>query len=129
MNILDENVIESQYQLLQRWRISVRQIGQEVSRKGIQDDEIIPFLLTFRGSTFFTRDLGFFERGLCHRRYCLVCMAVDKNESANFVRRLLVHPEFDSQAKRMGTVLRISSRRLQVWRLNAEKEEPLEWSL
>jgi len=129
MNILDENVIESQYQLLKRWRISVRQIGQEVSRKGIQDDEIIPFLLTFRGSTFFTRDLGFFERGLCHRRYCLVCMAVDKNESANFVRRLLVHPEFDSQAKRMGTVLRISSRRLQVWRLNAEKEEPLEWSL
>lgn len=128
MNILDENIIESQYQLLKRWRISVRQIGQEISRKGIQDDEIIPFLLTLRRPTFFTRDLGFFERKLCHRRYCLVIMAVDKSESAIFVRRLLRHPEFNTQAKRMGTVLRISSRGLQVWRLNAEQEEALDWS-
>lgn len=127
MNILDENIIESQYQLLKRWRISVRQIGQEISRKGIQDYEIIPFLLTLQRPTFFTRDLGFFGRGLCHRRYCLVSMAVDKYESANFVRRLLNRPDFNTQAKRMGTVLRLSSRGLQIWRLNGEKEDALDW--
>jgi hypothetical protein len=46
MNILDENINESQRQLLRSWRIRVRQIGVDSSRKGIQDDEIIPFLLT-----------------------------------------------------------------------------------
>ncbi|HRJ42508.1 MAG: hypothetical protein KJZ86_20815 [Caldilineaceae bacterium] len=127
MNVLDENIIESQYQLLKRWRISVRQIGQDLSRKGIQDDEIIPFLLTLQRPTFFTRDLGFFGRGLCHRSYCLVSMAVDKYESAIFVRRLLNHPDFNTQTKRMGTVLRLSSRGIQVWRLNGEKEEAFDW--
>jgi len=48
MNILDENINESQRQLLRSWRIRVRQIGVDVSHKGIQDDEIIPFLLTLR---------------------------------------------------------------------------------
>lgn len=127
MNILDENIIESQAQLLKRWRMSARQIGKEVSRKGIQDDEIIPLLLTLRRPTFFTRDLGFFQRRLCHRRYCLVCVAADKNESAIFIRRFLSHQEFDTQAKRMGTVVRISSRGLLVWRLNADTEELLDW--
>lgn len=127
MNILDENIIENQYQLLRSWRIAVRQIGQGISRKGIQDDEIIPFLLTLPRSTFFTRDLGFYDRRLCHRRYCLVSLAVDKYESANFVRRLSNHPGFNSQAKRMGTALRLSSRGIQIWGLDAENEDALQW--
>ena len=72
MNILDENITESQRQLLRSWRIRVRQIGVDVSRKGIQDDEILPFLLTRRRPTFFTRDMGFYTRTFCHARYCLV---------------------------------------------------------
>lgn len=38
MNILDENIIESQWQLIRRWRIPVRQIGEDIARKGIKDD-------------------------------------------------------------------------------------------
>lgn len=46
MIILDENFPESQRQLLRGWRIHIRQIGYEVGRKGMQDEEeIIPFLL------------------------------------------------------------------------------------
>jgi hypothetical protein len=37
MNILDENIPESQRQLLRSWRIRVRQIGYEVGRRGNSD--------------------------------------------------------------------------------------------
>ena len=128
MNILDENILKNQRQLLKSWRIRVRQVGHDIGRKGLQDEEIIPLLLQLRRPTFFTRDLGFYERGLCHRRYCLVGMAVQKSEAAIFVRRVLRHGEFDTQAKRMGTVIRVSHRGLSVWRLSAEEEIFLDWA-
>ncbi len=128
MNILDENILASQRQILRSHRVLIRQIGYDVGRKGIKDDEIIPFLHGLHRPTFFTRDLGFYERDLCHARYCLVCMAVEKNEAAAFVRRLLRHPEFDTQAKRLGAVIRVSRAGLRVWRLHAEREVVLPWS-
>ena len=57
MIILDENFPESQRQLLRGWRVSLRQIGYEVGRKGMQDEEILPFLRHRRRTTFFTLDL------------------------------------------------------------------------
>lgn len=128
MNILDENIIKSQRQLLKSWRIRIRQIGYEVGRRGIKDDEIIPLLLELRRATFFTRDLGFYERSLCHKRYCLVCIAVEKHETAVFIRRLLRHGEFDTQAKRIGTVIRVSRKGLFVWRLHAKTEQFFYWA-
>jgi len=121
VNILDENILESQRQILRSQHVPIRQVGHDVGRKGMKDDEIIPLLCSLRRPTFFTRDL-------CHARYCLVCMVVRKNEAAAFVRRLLRHPEFDTQAKRMGTVIRVSRRGLRVWRLHAEQEIALSWS-
>ena len=111
MNILDENVLASQRQLLQVWHLHVRQIGVDIGRKGMKDDEIIPFLLANRRPTFFTRDLGFYDRKLCHTRYCLVCLAVDRYEAAAFVRRLLKHPEFDTQQKRMSAAAQQCTRK------------------
>ena len=61
MIILDENFPESQRQLLRGWRVSLRQIGYEAGRKGMQDDEILPFLRHCRRTTFFTLDLGFYQ--------------------------------------------------------------------
>ena len=37
-----------------------RQIGVELGHKGMQDEEVIPFLLTLRRPTLFTRDLGLY---------------------------------------------------------------------
>jgi hypothetical protein len=128
MNILDENILESQRRTLSSWRIRVHQIGEGTGKKGMKDDRVIPFLLEQRRASFFTRDLGFYERKLCHVRYCLVCLAVGPYEVAAFVRRLLRHPEFNTQAKRMGAVIRVSSARLQAWRLDAEQEILLSWS-
>ena len=59
MNVLDENIVESQRQLLRSWRVRVQQIGHDVGRAGMQDEQIIPFLRRTRRVTFFTRDLGF----------------------------------------------------------------------
>jgi hypothetical protein len=44
VNVLDENIVESQRQLLHGGRIRVRQIGHDLGRAGMPDEEIIPFL-------------------------------------------------------------------------------------
>ena len=127
MNILDENIIASQRQRIRSWRIPVRQIGVDIARKGLQDEEIIPFLHQRRRPTFFTRDRGFYRREVCHRQYGIVCLEVAPEEVAVFVRRVLRHPRLNTQAKRMGTVVRASHRGLGLWRLHAQEEEVILW--
>ncbi len=89
MNILDENIREEERLALRKRGIVIHQIGVEVGRKGMQDEEIIPFLHTLRGTTFFTLDRDFDEREFCHPRYCFVFLAVKRNRVAEFVRRIL----------------------------------------
>jgi len=125
--VLDENFPESQRQLLRGWRIPIRQIGYEVGRKGMKDDEVIPFLHTLSRPTFFTLDLGFYRRNLCHAGYCLACMNVWQYEAAVFVRRLLCHVYFKTKAKRMGTTIRAHHDGISIWHLHAEKETHLDW--
>jgi hypothetical protein len=80
MIILDENFPESQRQVLRGWRVPIRQSGYEVGRSGMQDEEIIPFLLQRRRVTFFTLDQGFYKRHLSHARYCLVYLDVEQSK-------------------------------------------------
>jgi hypothetical protein len=127
VNVLDENILESQRQLLRGWNVPARQIGLDLGRKGMADEEILPFLLTLPRPTFFTRDLGFAARAFCHARYCLVVLAVGQYEAAYFVRRLLGHPAFDTKAKRMGAVIRVLPTGLAVWRLRSEEEVRFSW--
>jgi hypothetical protein len=129
VNILDENILETQRRLLRSWRVAVRHIGYDVGRPGMKDREILPFLHQSRRSTFFTRDEDFYDRSLCQVRYSLVYLAIRKDEVAIFVRRLLRHREFSTEAKRMGAVIRVAHVGLSVWRLHAEKEVHLGWTL
>jgi hypothetical protein len=76
VNILDENIPASQQHLVRGWRIRTFQIGKEVGRSGMKDDEIVPLLHHLRRPLFFTRDEGFYRRSLCHPHYCLVWLAV-----------------------------------------------------
>ena len=48
-------------------------------------------------------------------------------EAATFVRRLLRHREFNTQAKRMGKVIRLSTVELSVWEIHREKESNFAW--
>lgn len=127
MNILDENIPRNQRELLISWRVSIRQIGYDSGRKGIQDDEIIPLLHQMRRPTFFTRDSDFFDRRLCHQQYCLVYLDIDKYEVASFVRRLLRHPELNTQAKRMGAVIRVTHSGVSFYRHHTDNISTLDW--
>ena len=127
MNVLDENIPDNQRQLLHSWRIRVRQIGHEIGRQGMKDEGIIPLLHRIRSVTFFTRDLGFYHRDLCHADYCLVCLAVGQYEAASFIRRFLRHPAFNTQAKRMAKVIRVTHTGMRIWQPHAEQEDELMW--
>ena len=127
MIVLDENFPESQRQLLRSWRIRPQQIGYETGQKGMKDEAIIPFLHQLRRPTFFTLDDDFYKRDLCHARYCLVYVGVGQYEAASFVRRLLRHKVFNTQARRMGTVVRVSQVGITAWYLHAEEEQFFEW--
>jgi hypothetical protein len=128
MNILDENVIENQCQLLRSWRIKFRQIGYGVGHQGLKDKEVISLLHSLHRPTFFTRDDDFYNRNLCHAGYCLVYLAVKKDEVAVFVRRLFHHKEFDTIDKRLGTIIRVTHSGITFWRLHEEKQFRFSWT-
>jgi hypothetical protein len=127
VNVLDENIVESQRQLLRSWRIRVRQIGHEVGRAGMLDDEIISLLQGLRGVTFFTRDLRFYGAKNCSENYCMVCLAVSQHEAAVFLRRILRHPALDTRAKRMGKVVRAAHMGIRLWSRSSTEEIELRW--
>lgn len=114
-------------ELLRSWRIRALLIGRDISEKGIKDENLTGFLIQQRRPTFFTRDEGFYDRRLCHARYCLVYLAVRPNEAASFVRRMLRHPRFNTRIQRLGAVIRVSSAGLQMWRPHETKEDFLSW--
>jgi len=128
MNILDENLPEHQRQKLKNWRIRVYQIGDDIGKKGMKDDEIITLLLTKHRPTFFSRDDDFYKRQLCHARYCLVYLSVSRYDAAIFIRRFLRHSKFNTQAKRMGTVVQISQIGIHLWQQHAEEEIFISWN-
>lgn len=127
MNILDEDVRADQRELLRQHRIAIRQIGHDLAHKGIKDQAILPFLHQLRRPTFFTLDRGFYDRRLCHPNYCLVWLDVDRRQVSAYIRRVLRHPRLNTQAKRMGAVIRVSPAGLHVWKRHGE-EEAASWS-
>jgi hypothetical protein len=94
---------------------------------GMKDRELVSFLQQLRRPTFFTRDNDFFKPQICHAKYCLVYLDVEKYEAAFFVRRLLKHFEFNTQAKRVGNVIRVSQAGLACWRLHVRDEIHFKW--
>ena len=128
MIILDENIPDSQRQLLRSWRIRVVQVGRELGRPGTRDEAILPLLRRLQRATFFTRDVRFYLPAHRHTGYCLVTLAVGEDEAASFVRRVLRYPTLNTWAKRRGKVLRVTHTSLRLWRLHAEVEEKLEWA-
>jgi len=98
----------------------------------MQDAEIIPLLHRIESSTFFTRDLGFYRRPLCHSHYwiahsCIANLAVGAYEAASFIRRFIRHPQFQTQANWLGKVIRAGHRGITLWRLHSGEEEKAGW--
>ncbi|HJT75987.1 MAG TPA: hypothetical protein VJ739_02200 [Gemmataceae bacterium] len=127
MNVLDENLPESQRILLRRRRVPFRQIGEELGQKGMKDREIIALLHQLDRPTFFTLDGDFFVRRLCHERYCLVHLDVEEEVAAEFIHRLLRHRALNTRTKRLGLVIRATPTGLTVWRVRQDEKDHLSW--
>ena len=128
MILLDENTPESQRRLLLRKRVHVRQISEDIGRRGMQDKEIISLLHQLDRPTFFTQDADFYVRRWCHRAYCLVHLDVGDENFAKYVRKLLRHRQLNSKAKRMGCVIQVQATQIALWRTSRQKEIHLEWA-
>jgi hypothetical protein len=127
VNILDEDIPESQRQLLRSWRIHIRRIGIDQGWLGMKDPDILPLLHSLDRPTLFTLDAGFWKLGLCHPRYCLVYLDVPDYEAAEFIRRTLRHPALSTRAKRMGAVVRVRHGGISMWRIRAGRILKLLW--
>ena len=126
--LLDHNIPQSEVQLLRRWRIHCRQVGYEVGRPEWDDaQEILRYLQRSRKITFFTRDIGFFRRRLCHKNYCIVVLTGPPTESALWIRRFLKHPEFRTQALRYRRVVKLTATALNFWQLGRDNRQKTSW--
>ena len=73
MNILDENVPKPQRELLEARGIVVRQVGVNIGRAGLLDEEIITLLHSLRRPTFFTRDSDFYASFVIDSTAWFIC--------------------------------------------------------
>ena len=127
MLVLDENVPADQRHLLRKRRVHFRVIGVDVASSGTTDENLIPALHGLPRPTFFTLDQNFYRRDWVHRGFCLVWLDVADDLAAEFVRRFLRHPRFETRAKRMGIVARVHSRGIQFWQTARRDSQRVVW--
>ena len=129
MLVLDENLPEGQQQLLRKWGIRFRLVGVDVASWGTDDENLIPVLHRLAHPTFFSLDRDFYRPTWAHSGYGLVWLDVADDHAAEFIRRFLRHPVFDTQAKRMGVVARVHAGGVLWWRLKQRSPQSLVWTV
>lgn len=127
MLVLDENLPAAQRFLLRELRIPFRVVGAEVASSGTLDENLIPVLHSLPQATFFTFDRDFHRPELAHARYCLVWLDVRGRQAAEFIRRFLRHPRFDTQAKHLGAVARVHPDAIERWRAPRRTRLTVPW--
>jgi hypothetical protein len=128
MLVLDENLPAGQQQLLRSWRIHFRVVGVEVASSGTKDENLIPVLHRLPNPTFFSLDHHFYRPGWAHSGYCLAWLDMRGRMSAEFIRRFLRHPTFDTQAKRMGKVVRVHPDAVTCWAIGHRSPTSVAWN-
>ncbi|SRR6266571_345708 len=127
MLVLDENLPADQQRLLRKWRIRFRFVGVEVAASGAEDDDLISLLHRLPQPTFFTLDRDFYRHDWTHPNYCLVWLDIRRREAAEFIRRFLRYPAFNTKAKRMGMVARIHRDGVTFWRMGKRSSLLASW--
>jgi hypothetical protein len=87
---------------LRSWRIHFRQIGHEIGRAGMPDQEVISLLRRTGRGTLFTRDLRFYDAKNRALQYCIVSLG-GRTARSGGVRTQGASPlraEHSSKAKR-----------------------------
>ena len=129
MLVLDENLPEGQRLWLRKWRFRFRVIGSDVASSATKDENLIPLLHRLANPTFFSLDRDFYRPDWAHSHYCLVWLDVRGRHAADFIRRFLRHPEFDTQAKRRGIVARVHSDEIILWQLRKHSPRTVSWPI
>ena len=124
MIVLDENIVDGQRLRLEGWNLTARQVGLDVGRKGLEDEEIVVLLRRLRQPTFFTRDLGFYTPELRHQHYAIVVCCCGAVRAGGICPPL---PAFDTHANRAGKIMRIASNGIAWWQLRRQQEAFVAW--
>ena len=127
MLLLDENITAAAEEQLRRWRIPVRVITEHFAHKGAKDSDLVPILHRLAYPTFFTHDWDFWTPDLCHPRYCIVHLAVEDTEAADYIRRFLRLPQFRTAAQRLGNVIQVRQTGLTVIGSQHGRARSIEW--
>jgi hypothetical protein len=127
MFVIDENVSELEVLRLRKARIRVRLIGDEIARTGDTDENLLPVLRGLKQPIFFTQDQDFIRFSWLHPDYGLVWLETHPNAVADYVRRFLRHPEFETQAKRLGIVARVRASGVSYWRVGSRQLRHAAW--
>jgi hypothetical protein len=127
MLVLDENLPAGQRSLLREWRIPFRVVGADVACSGALDENLVPVLHRLPQPTFVSLDRDFHRPDWAHGRYCLVWLDVRNRLAADYIRRFLKHPLFDTQAKRMGLVARVHADGIEFWQIPRRSRQSVPW--
>ncbi len=102
---------------LAKWTAPVR-LQELRPREHVFDDRVPEILRTLQQPTFLTIDHGFWNRELCHPKYCILYFECSKDEQETlpkFLLRLLHLKEFPTRSSRMGKVARINRTAIEYW--------------
>lgn len=114
-HILDEHVIASHVDQIRRKIPSTAQIGIDWGESGWDDiEQIIPHLHHSK-ATFHTLDEDFFKRRFLHNDYCIIFYDLSGKDFVEFFQKILKHPLFDTHAKRLGKIIKVSLTHLSYW--------------
>ncbi|MBC8233626.1 hypothetical protein H8E77_29110 [bacterium] len=132
-NILDANVeVEHTSQLQQP--LKVKQIGVHFLPGSADDERIISLLSRLKTPTFITWDCkDFYHRRRLDKRYCIICslrspttssygVDIHRTEFVSVVRKIFRHPLFNTVAKRMGKVIRVTSTHINYFEIGESQE-------
>jgi hypothetical protein len=96
----------------------------------VLDERVPAILLSLKQPTFVTIDHSFWNRELCHPHYGILYFSLSIREQdliPDLLRALLRRPEFDTRAKRMGKVARISTAAIDYWQFQGQDLHSITW--
>jgi hypothetical protein len=128
--VLDEQLAASEVMEPLRRKHKVRRLREARPDERILDDRIPDILRRLDRPTFLTIDQGFWDRALCHPRYCILCFTLTTKQQQllpDLVEALFRTPEFRTRAQRMGKVARISPRSIEYWQFHVPRVHHLSW--
>ncbi len=114
MIVLDEQLTgRGIEEAIKRWYPGAVRFINELRPGTIIKDEAIPTLLNQEAEpTFVTiNETDFWRKVAITTRFCVICIALPDNRATDIpslLQRLLRHPDFDTKARRMGRVLRLT---------------------